>query len=145
MDVTVFTWIVGIAGLVIMAVLVAAQLVAVIRPRAGWTVENVYGGDPGRTDPKAYFAFNCGLAVADVFFWAPVQIAGSIGMLVGQRWGFVLAVAGSIPFIYTAILLFIWDRDLGFRKHTPSYWVTWGIFPAFGALQMVYCLARIIR
>ena len=75
----------------------------------------VYGGSPDATDPAAYFAFNQGQAWADPFFWAPLQIAGSIGMLLGQQWGFLLALTASAPFWYSAILIFIWDRDLGFR------------------------------
>lgn len=128
-----------------MGVLMAAQLIAVIRPRSEWTVENIYGGDPGATDHKAYFAFNQGLAWADVFFWGPIQLTGSVGMLHGHRWGFLLALVGSVPFVYSAILIFIWDRDLGFRKNTFAYWVVWGVFPAFGALELVYCLVRLVR
>ena len=115
MNTTVPTWIVAVAGMVLIGLLGALQLVAVLRPRAAWTIANVYGGDPNATDPTAYFAFNQGYAMADPFFLAPLQIAGSIGMLLGQRWGFLLALAASVPLCYSAILIFIWDRDLGFR------------------------------
>lgn len=74
------------------------QLVAALRPRAAWTIQNVYGGSPEATDPKAYFAFNQGMAWADPFLWAPVQFAGSAGMLMGERWGFLLALMASVPF-----------------------------------------------
>jgi hypothetical protein len=31
-----------------------------------------------------------------------------------------------VPFWYSAIPLFIWDRDLGFRENTVNYWlVVW--------------------
>ena len=145
MEVTLLTWIVGVGGLLLMGLLTAAQLVAVINPRGEWTIENVYGGDPSNTDPKAYFAFNQGYAWADTIFWAPIQIAGSIGMLLGLRWGFLLALIGSVPFWYSAIPIFIWDRDMGFRKNTVTYWVfVWGMFPAFGVLEMVYCVVRLM-
>lgn len=145
MEITVVTWIVAVGGLLIMGLLLGAQLVAVFRPRADWTVANVYGGDPDSTDPRAYFAFNQGHAWADSFFWGPIQIAGSIGMLLGQRWGFLLALMGSIPFLYTGITIYIWDRDMGFRKNTFTYWViVWGMFPAFGAIELVYCLGRLL-
>lgn len=129
-----------------MGLLGGLQLVAVLRPTSDWTVENVYGGDPEATDPTAYFAFNQGFALADVFFWAPLQFAGSIGMLLGQRWGFLLALMASIPYIYTAITIFVWDRDLGSRKNTVTYWVVvWGMWPAFGAAQAIYCFAELSR
>ena len=145
MEVTALTWMVAGAGFVLMLRLGGLQLVAALRPRAEWTIENVYGGRPESTDPKAYFAFNQGYAWADPFFWAPLQIAGSIGMVAGQRWGFLLALMASVPFWYTAIPIFIWDRDMGFRQNTVFYWVVvWGMFPAFGIIEGVYSLVRLL-
>ena len=145
MEVTTLTWIVAILGLLIMGILASLQFVAVLRPRTEWTIENVYGGTPEDTDPTAYFAFNQGYAWADSFLWAPLQIAGSIGMLLGQRWGFLLALAASIPYVYTAIPIFIWDRDMGFRENTLFYWlIVWGMFPAYGVLAGVYTFVRLL-
>ena len=145
MDVTPFTWIVALTGLALILLLATLQFVAVVRPRAEWTVDNVYGGSPDSTDPVAYFAFNQGYAWADAVFWAPLQIAGSIGMLAGQRWGFLVALIASVPFWYTAIPIFVWDRDLGFRQRTVTYWiVVWGMWPAFGVVEGVYCLVRLL-
>ena len=146
MDVTFWTWVVAVAGLAIMLLLGGLQWVAVLRPRTDWTVENVYGGEPEATDPTAYFAFNQGYAWADAVFWAPLQIVGSIGMLLGERWGFLIALIASVPFWYTAIPIFIWDRDLGFRKNTFTYWVfVWGMFPAYGVVAGVYCFVRLVE
>ena len=145
MDVTVFTWIVAVAGLVIIGILGSLQFVAVLRPRSEWTVKNVYGSSPENTDPTAYFAYNQGLAWADSFFWVPLQVAGSIGMLLGERWGFLLAMMASVPFSYTAILLYIWNRDMGFRKNTLFDWVVWAMFPAFGILEGVYTFVRLLK
>ncbi len=145
MEVTYATWAVAIAGLVLIGLLCALQFVAVVRPRARWTIENVYGGDPESTDPKAYFAYNQGYAWADPFLWLPLQVVGSIGMLAGQTWGFAVALAASVPYLYTAIQCFIWDRDLGFREHTLYYWVVvWGIWPVFGLVQGAYVLWRFL-
>lgn len=145
MDVTPMTWTVALTGLLLIGLLGALQLVAVVRPRAQWTVDNVYGGDPSETDPIAYFAFNQGFAWADTFVWAPIQIAGSVGMLLGERWGFLLALIASVPFWYTAILIFVWDRDLQFRKPTVTYWLLiWAIWPTFGLLEGVYCFDRLL-
>lgn len=146
MEVTAATWLVAIAGLLLMSLLGGLQLVAVLRPRSAWTIENVYGGSPETTDPTAYFAFNQGYAWADAIFWAPLQIAGSIGMILGYRWGFLLALAASVPFWYTAIPIFIWDRDLGYRRNTFTYWVViWGMFPAFGIVEGIYCFVRLME
>ena len=144
MEVTAATWIIALAGLGLIGLLAAVQLVAAVRPRAQWTIDNVYSGSPNDTDPVAYFAFNQGFAWADPFFWAPLQIAGSIGMMLGHRWGFLLALVGSVPFWYSAIPLYIWDRDLGFRRDTVGYWISWAIWPVFGVVEGVYCLIRLL-
>ena len=144
-EVTAATWLVAITGLILMLLLGGLQWVAVLRPRSTWTIENVYGGRPESTDPRAYFAFNQGYAWADAPFWAPLQIAGSLGMLQGQRWGFLLALMASVPFWYSAIPLFIWDRDMGFRKRSVNYWVVWAVFPAYGIVAGTYCLTRLLQ
>ena len=102
MEVTLSTWLVSVFGLLLMGLLLVVQAIAVARPRADWTIKNVNGGSPDQTDPTAYFAFSQGFAWADVFFWAPLQLAGSVGMLLGAKWGFLLSLIGSVPFIYTA-------------------------------------------
>ena len=144
MDVTTPTVIVAAVGLLLMGLLGSLQLVAVLRPRTAWTIDNVYGGTPEGTDETAYFAFNQGFAWADVAFWAPLQIAGCIGMLLGERWGFLLALAAAVPFVYSTFMFFIWDRDLGFREKTAYYWIiVWGMWPLFGIIQGAYCFARL--
>ena len=146
METTTATWIVALTGLGLMGLLTVLQLVAVLRPRDQWTIDNVYGGSPDDTDPTAYFAFNQASAWADPFLWAPLQIAGSIGMLLGDRWGFLLALMASVPFWYTAVFFYIWDRDLGFRENTLSYWLfIWGMWPAFGVVEGLYCLVRLLE
>jgi hypothetical protein len=146
MEVTGFTWVVAVLGLLIMGLLMAVQSVAVFKPRDEWTIKNVYGGSPDTTDPTAYFAFNQGYAWADAVFWGPIQMVGSVGMLMGHRWGFVAALVASVPFWYSAIPIFIWDRNMGYRRNTFQYWIiVWGMFPAFGVLEMVYCGLRLVQ
>ena len=66
-------------------------------------------------------------------------------MRLGERWGFLLAPIGSVPFRYSAIPLFTWGRDMGFRENTLNYWViVWGIWPAFGWVEGTYCSARLL-
>lgn len=144
-EVTAATWVIALLGLVLIVLIGGLQFVAVLRPRAEWTIEKVYGGSPDTTDPTAYYAFNQGVAWADPFFWAPLQIGGSIGMLLGERWGFLLALAAAVPFVYTAIPMYIWDRDMGFRNNTFNCRVVvWGMWPAFGLVEGVYTFSRLL-
>jgi len=145
MNVDIYTQIIATLGLILMGMLMTLQTVAIVKPEGKWTIQNVYGGNPDSTDRKAYFAFNQGYAYADAIFWGPIQIAGSVGMLMGERWGFLLALIGSVPFWYSAISIFIWDRDMEYRKNTFVYWVfVWAMFPLFGLLEMSYCFYRLL-
>lgn len=63
MPVTISAWVIATAGLMLISVLVVLQLIAILKPYSIWTIKNVYGGDPGRTDAKAYFAFNDNLNI----------------------------------------------------------------------------------
>lgn len=146
MEVTAATSVIAVTGLGLIVSLGTLQIVALVRPRATWTIDNVYGGSPDETDPKAYFAFNQASAWADPFLWAPLQIVGSIGMLLGERWGFLLGLMASVPFWYTAVFFYFWDRDLGFRKNTLGYWVViWGMWPVFGVAEGFYCFVRLVE
>lgn len=145
MEVTAATWIVALVGLVLIALLGSLQLVALLRPRAQWTIDNIYGGSPEDTDPAAYFAFNQATAWADPLLLLPLQVGASIGMLLGERWGFLLGLLASVPFWYTAFFFYFWDRDLGIRRNTFSYWIiTWGMWPVFGVAEGLYCFIRLI-
>jgi hypothetical protein len=145
MEVTATTWIVALVGLVLIGLLGSLQLVALLRPRAQWTIDNVYGGSPEDTDPAAYFAFNQATAWADPFLLVPLQVGASIGMLLGERWGFLLGLPASVPFWYTAVFFYFWDRDLGIRRNSFGYWVlTWGMWPVFGIVEGVYCFIRLL-
>jgi hypothetical protein len=84
MDVTPLTWVVAVAGLALIVLLSALQLVAVLRPKARWTVDNVYGGSPDDTDPTAYFAYNQGYAWADPFSGRPCKSPAAPGCSSGN-------------------------------------------------------------
>ena len=145
MEVTVATWVVALAGLALMGLLMTLRAIAVARPRAEWTIDNVYGGSPDDTDPKAFFAYNQGYAWADTFLWGPIQMVAVVGMLLGQRWGFLLGLVAAVPYVYTAVTIYIWDRDMGFRGEGWFYWiVVWGMFPAYGLVLGAYCFYRLM-
>ncbi len=66
-------------------------------------------------------------------------------MLAGQPWGFLLALMASVPYWYTSVFFYIWDRDLGIRKPTASYWILiWGVWPTFGIIEGIYCFVRLV-
>ena len=123
MEVTAWTWLVAVTGAAIMTLLGTLQLSAMLRPRSDWVIANVYGGRPDATDPRAYFAFNQGFAWADPLLWAPLQIAGSIGMLLGERWGFLLALTTERLSMRPEMRLFLAVGFLGSYTTFSTYMV----------------------
>ena len=66
-------------------------------------------------------------------------------MLLGQQWGFLLGLMAAVPYVYTAVTIYVWDRDLGFRGRGWTYWVfIWGMFPAYGLMAGAYCFYRLV-
>ena len=66
-------------------------------------------------------------------------------MLAGAKWGFLLALIASVPFWYSAIWIYVWDRDMGVRQPTFTYWlIVWGMWPAFGVIEGLYCFTRLL-
>lgn len=145
MKVTTSTKLIAYTGLGLSVLLGSIQFIAVLKPQDAWTIENIYGGSPSIGDSTAYFAWNQGSAWADSVFWSPLHILGSVGMLRGNKWGFLLGLMTSVPFWYSAIWIYIWDRDMGFRENTWTYWlIVFGMWPTFGVVEGVYLFARLL-
>ena len=61
LEVTLVTWMVALGGLALMGLLMTLQAIAVVRPRAPWTIRNIYGGDPERHRPEGLLRLQPGL------------------------------------------------------------------------------------
>ncbi len=52
----------------------------------------------------------------------------------------------SVPFWYSAILIFVWDRDMGVRRNTVHYWIViLGMFPAYGIIEGIHCFTTLLE
>ena len=65
-------------------------------------------------------------------------------MLLGEQWGFLLALVASVPYVYTAVTIYIWDHDLGSRKNTIGGWVIWGISPVSDSSRVSTAFSRLL-
>ena len=138
------TWILIIFGLITCGPLLGVQLVVLLQPHSQKTRELVIGKNQEWRD-KTHFKSAYALAWADWIFFLPVFVAGIIGVLLGQTWGYVLfAVAGAIS-LYINLFLWFFEREYVYPAVGPLAYYTyiWGNFVYWGAATLIYALLRL--
>ncbi len=140
---TLVTWILIIFGLITCGPLLYAQLVMLLQPHSQKTKNILIGKDEDWRD-RSHFKSAYALAWADWIFFMPVFIAGIIGVLLGQVWGYALfAVAGAIA-LYINVFLWFFEREYVYPAVGPLAYYTyiWGNFVYWGGATLVYSLLR---
>jgi hypothetical protein len=95
---------------------------------------------------RSHFKSAYALAWADWIFFTPVFVVGTVGVLFGQAWGYVLfAVAGAIA-LYINVFLWFFEREYVYPAVGPLAYYTyiWGNFVYWGAATLVYSLLRLV-
>jgi hypothetical protein len=141
---TLVTWILIFFGLITCGPLLYAQLVVLLQPHSQKTRDLVIGkGEEWRDN--THFKSAVALAWADWIFFIPVWVAGIIGVLFGQVWGYALfGVAGAIQ-LYINIFLWFFEREYVYPAAGPLAYYTylWGNFIYWGAATLIYSLLRL--
>ncbi len=141
---TLVTWILIIFGLITCGPLLYAQLVMLLQPHDQKARDLMIGkGEEWRDN--THFKSAYGLAWADLIFFMPLFVAGIIGVLFGQVWGYVLfAVAGAIQ-LYINIFLWFFEREYVYPAVGPWVYYTyiWGNFIYWGLVSLIYALLRL--
>ena len=144
MQPTLFTWALVVFGIVTLIPLVAAQLSILIRPDSRKTRELLIGKDEDWRD-YTHLKMAIGAAWADWLFFAPLFVGGSIGVLLGQSWGYLLFGAAGACSLYVNIILWFTEKEYVYPSRGPLRYFTyyWGFFVYWGALALVYSALRI--
>jgi hypothetical protein len=141
---TLITWILIIFGLITCGPLLYAQLVMLTQPHSQKAKDILIGKGEDWRD-KSHFKSAYALAWADWILFMPVFVAGIIGVLLGQVWGYLLfAVAGAIT-LYINVVLWFFEREYVYPAVGPLAYYTyiWGDFVYWGAATLVYSLLRL--
>jgi hypothetical protein len=142
---TAVTWILVIFGAVfVFLLLLVAQLMVVLRPRSQATKDIIIGkGEDWRNE--THFRMSVGAAWADLLIWFPVLLAGSVGVLMGQAWGYALWAASGAISVYINIILWFSERKYVYPAHGPLlyYTIYWGFFVYWGIAVIVYAVLRL--
>ncbi len=144
MQPTLFTWALVVFGIITLMPLVAAQLSILIRPDRQKTRELLIGKDEDWRD-QTHFKMAVGAAWADWLLFVPLFAAGSIGVLLGHSWGYLLFGAAGACSLYVNIILWFTEKEYVFPSRGPLRYFTyyWGFFVYWGALALAYSALRI--
>jgi hypothetical protein len=141
---TLVTWILVIFGLITCGPLLVAQLVMLLQPE-GQRAKDLMIGKGEEWRDNTHFKSAYALAWADWIFFMPVLVAGIIGVLLGQVWGYALfAAAGAIQ-LYINIFLWFFEREYVYPAVGPLAYFTyiWGNFIYWGLASLIYVLIRL--
>jgi hypothetical protein len=141
---TVVTWVLVTFGAITLAPLVLAQLVILVRPHSQQAKDILVAKNEDWRD-RTHFRSALGLAWADWLLVVPLVISGSIGVILGHAWGYVLwGAAGSIS-LYINIVLWFMEKEYVYpsRGALAYYTYYWGFFVYWGALALAYSAMRL--
>ncbi len=144
MQPTIITWILIVFGVITMAPLLIAQLIMLVKPHSQKAKDILVAKGEGWRD-KTHFRSALGFAWADWLLVVPLIIAGSIGVILGFAWGYVLwGAAGSI-LLYINIVLWFMEKEYVYpsRGALAYYTYYWGFFVYWGALALAYSALRL--
>jgi hypothetical protein len=142
---TLVTWILVAFGLITCGPLLYAQLIMILRPHAQQTRDFLIGkGEQWRDN--THFKSAYALAWVDWICFLPMWIAGIIGVLLSQLWGYALFGAAGAMMLYINIFLWFFEREVVYPAFGPLAYYTyvWGNFIDWGATSLAYVLLRLI-
>ena len=144
MQVTYITWLLVIFGVITLVPLFLAQWSLLVAPDSQKARELIIGkGEDWRDDTHRKMAL--GAAWADWLFILPLFAAGSTGVLLGYRWGYVLFGAAGACSLYINMILWITEKAYVYPSRGPlryfSYY--WGFFVYWGILALAYSVLRL--
>lgn len=144
MQPTIVTWGLIIFGAITLSPLVLAQTIMLVKPNSQQAKDILVAKGEDWRD-KTHFRFALGAAWADWLLVVPLLLSGSIGVILGHAWGYVLwGAAGSIS-LYINIVLWFMEKEYVYpsRGALVYYSYYWGFFVYWGALALAYSAMRL--
>lgn len=141
---TIVTWVLVIFGVIALLPLLYAQLTILVQPH-GQKAKDILIGKGEDWRDKTHFRSAYGFAWADWILLIPLFVSGSIGVLLGSGWGYVLwAAAGTIS-LYINIVLWFMEKEYVYPSCGPLAYYTyyWGFFVVWGGAALAYAALRL--
>ena len=141
---TFITWILIIFGVITLLPLLGAQLIILLQPH-GQKAKDILIAKGEDWRDKTHFRSAYGFAWADWILLMPLLVSGSVGVILGHAWGYVLwAAAGAIS-LYINIVLWIMEKEYVYPSRGPLAYYTyyWGFFVYWGIATVTYAVLRL--
>jgi len=141
---TVVSWILIIFGIITCGPLLYANLVMIRKPHTEETKALLIGRGEQWRD-KSHFKSQLALARTDWLIFAPVFAGSILGIVLAERWGYILfAVAGAIQ-LYINVFLWFFEREYVYPAQGSLIYYTyyWGNFIYWGLASLLYSTLRL--
>ncbi len=144
MQPTIITWGLVVFGAITLVPLIGAQIAMLLNPDSRKTKDLIIGEGEDWRD-QTHRGMARGAAWADWLFFGPLFVAGSVGVLLGKTWGYVLFGAAGACSFYINIILWFTEKEYVYPSRGPIRYFTyyWGFFVYWGALALVYSALRL--
>ena len=144
MDPTIITWLLVVWGVITLVPLTAAQAAMLVSPHGDRSKEWLIGEGEDWRD-TTHFRFSLGAAWADWLVTMPLFVAGVVGVLLSEAWGYVLFGAAGTISLYINVILWFTEKEYVYPSRGPVRYFTyyWGFFVYWGALALAYSTLRV--
>ena len=142
---TIVTWLLVLFGLVyIFPVILYAQSLMVRRPQDQKTKDLLIGKGEDWHD-RSHLRVSYGMGWADLVVWLPILLVGSIGVLLGHHWGYILWGASGVVSVYINMVLWFSEREYVYPSAgaLSYYTYVWGFFVYWGIAVVIYSVWRV--
>lgn len=141
---TLVTWIIVIFGFLIYIPVIYGQILLLACPHSQAAKDIIIGKGEDWRD-RTHFRSSYGFAWADLIFFLPILIAGSVGVILGQVWGYALWAAAAAIAVNVNIVLWFSEKEYVYTTWGPLVYYTffWGFFVYWGIITIVYIVLRL--
>ena len=141
---TAVTWILVIFGALTLVPLALAQLVILLKPRSRLASDLLVGKNQTWRD-DTHFRLACGCAWSDWLILLPLATVGSVAVINGYAWGYLVWAAAGAVTLYINTMLWFVERKYVLPAFGPLVYYTyyWGFFMVWGTSALTYALLRL--
>lgn len=142
---SIITWIIVIFSAITFLPLLGAQLLLLINPQDQKSKDLIIGKGLDWRD-ETHFRSAYAFAWADWLCILPLLIAGTIGVLLAQPWGYILYGSLGAISIYFSVVFWVLERKYTYPSYGAIAYYTyfWGFFLYWGIAALVYSIVRFV-
>lgn len=141
------TYVLLFFGLAFIFILILYAQIMMASDPQGRATKDLLIGDGEEWRDGSHLATAYGIAWADLLFWLPVLLAGSVGVLLGRTWGYALWAASGAISVYISIVFWFSEKAFVYPEVGPLAYYTyyWGFFVYWGVAVIAYSVVRLAR